>query len=1385
MAASSLDGLYYEFHIPLGLKTMIEQLIVNQPSVRGQTALVSGSATNREWFSQPRLGSDPTTEVITAHFKIPLSISELGFDILRVPCTATAWYLDRQNNWRQILDNQRVPLSVAVQPSSAASWYSFSTSVYPIVAQAVQIRIQRVVDPMVGTNPYVVGLKNTLIRRNVYDRAQAKLPFEDEQDPLGNVISKYVDDWDASQAIDNKPFTFWKSAPQPDPQAVVSLYLDTRSPDGSGQYMDALFLDPVYSGQKLNVYYSNDDSDIATRLSPITIKPLDEADDSNTNQRIGRGRWDTSTFPAGHSHYRAPAGFGPLVKQDTWIGIEWIPDFSAGDAPPYNPALFEANPTARVAGSYAPTVFYDSGAGAISLKFYDGTTTKTYSVTLSPTLEKNTALRIVAGWSYGPDKVYISVKDRQGNSLGLYSQTVTDLPPNITMDGKIGFSDFRGTMTAHIVKRENHTDNGEAFQANPMMYVDPDPVMPNPDGSIPSTTLDHALYAVDWTLQPHGTGGQHESQYTGRRWMPIWRDFITRRGKLFFPQAVSAKYLKLEFTGLTEENYPIYDAGIQTTYQVYPVSVSQTQTVNHPGLLGTVSGLLTVGAETMMGTLGTVNWLNPQTVAAAVNSVFGPVSNPVTVQAAPGYTTGSVPGTAQSSVADVTRTEISSPYIYRRGLLDPPSLASSTIYYAGYTTWNQTLSNAAGLLSNAIADSFTPLKNYVTSPATGPVQGNDWWIFPGGTLKMPATVMNGLTALTQTVMGRPSTTETRLRFNTESVHRYETRTVKRDAAVAYFAGVREVQPLITTYLNKQDPTIFKFDSYTEAQNWVLDNTRLIQDRPTTVTLANGDKVNAGPLSTDGRIYSIVGADFDLGIDNWEIRSGDWSWDGDAFHGRWYPGAALVSADSTQNELWSSFITSYPESDMQEGRQITFSVYTKWTGLSVLNNNPAIQLGIATYKNNELVDDDIVLGQISYANWSANTNSSGYIQLSATWTIPADIDDARLRLVVTDKATAGAVWFDNITLGSPDNVVASVYQSFQTVSDFAKLRCKFFDSGIVRSDSMWARLQEYSEWSDYDTADSPDNFPGGKFGKTPDNAPALNADGTDYVFPFASQQAYVLQRIKEIQNQGGIATPSQYKLPIALQSADIINNTQLSYYTSFISLDMFDTDGLRKAASGTWADADAPWGVRPGDPATDTGVAWGSPQSLANITIQPDRVYDGKRVLHFTRNSANASEVGVKVRQWTNMIPNGLFRICARWLKPRKNINSITVRLRRVSDGVVIYQEEIKDPATGYWNEYATSFQRLPNSDDQVYTVELVTNGDSEDELYLSDLWVEVSHVRYFITLGSNTFDVTDLRYADTAIVSCAVPVNEFTIEARIYTPLASINGCQIQPSYLK
>lgn len=76
---------------------------------------------------------------------------------------------------------------------------------------------------------------------------------------------------------------------------------------------------------------------------------------------------------------------------------------------------------------------------------------------------------------------------------------------------------------------------------------------------------------------------------------------------------------------------------------------------------------------------------------------------------------------------------------------------------------------------------------------------------------------------------------------------------------------------------------------------------------------------------------------------------------------------------------------------------------------------------------------------------------------------------------------------------------------------------------------------FGPWTNFDLADSPDNFPGGKYGQSPLTPPALNQDGTPYQFRYASQAAYVAEQTGIIVAAGGEANTTQYRLRLAQAS----------------------------------------------------------------------------------------------------------------------------------------------------------------------------------------------------------------------------------------------------------
>ena len=95
-------------------------------------------------------------------------------------------------------------------------------------------------------------------------------------------------------------------------------------------------------------------------------------------------------------------------------------------------------------------------------------------------------------------------------------------------------------------------------------------------------------------------------------------------------------------------------------------------------------------------------------------------------------------------------------------------------------------------------------------------------------------------------------------------------------------------------------------------------------------------------------------------------------------------------------------------------------------------------------------------------------------------------------------------------------------------------------GLLQSDGsvhaenpfqMYETTGQYGDWIEYELADSPDNYPGGKFGITPYAEPALNPDHSAYQFPYASQQAYVDEKKADVLAIGGLADDLRYRLPI--------------------------------------------------------------------------------------------------------------------------------------------------------------------------------------------------------------------------------------------------------------
>lgn len=1101
---------YYDFHHPLPLVELVLDLLG-----RGSDPTTPITETGaREWFSQPREGASGVTECLTVNFRLPLSVSEMSVDILRMPCVAEFWYQDRSNNWRPVLDRQRSPLRVAVSRSDTKSWHRFRSGCYPIVAKKVQIRVTRTPDPVTLNLAYPVGLRNTLIRRNVYERHDGG-HFEDEVDVMGNVVSKHIRDWDAALAADDNYTTFWKSEPQPDPSAVVSLYLDVRGPDGNAQLIDKLYLDPVYTGQHLNIYHSSDMTSGTLALSPVTLPPVES---TNVSWSLGSGLEST----AESSRYSWRMAIGTQERRPAWVGVEWRPGFGSANADlATNPVLYAAgDPDEDDGPAAAPQLYYEPSGRRFVLQFVrrDADTGQVVLASgphetgpISEEWSANDALRVVAGWRYpgGGTGVRIKVVDNRGRTIALLEDDDADVPDSVTLDGESGIRDFRGAVANMIVKLSDPDADADDFITSPTYYCDPDPVIPDDNGNRPSTSLDDAVYAAPFTARRAGSGGADRSAFEGKEWTPVWRDYVVQKGMLHLPRAVSTKFLKLEFTNLSEQPYPVYESGIEVRYRVFPVEAVQASTIG-PRLYTGQGGFLGMGTFISMNGVKSVNWLDPGSVLEAIGSVLAPQTPPVVINTGVPYITDSLPNQGSQAVQQSRRIELASSYVYSRDVLQSYVLAADQYNTLIKSEGLQAVQPYVDVPWTEIEAANPGAVTKVRSVGTVPVRGTDWWIYPGQRLKVPASVMRKLTG-TQTVTERRATLESRTRFSTTSVHRYEWRTVKRDAAVAYFAGLREVQPYVSTYVGGEDRPVIDFPTY-HPGTWVVDG---------------------GEVQDDGTIIAPL-----------------------------------------------------------------------------------------------------------------------------------------------------------------PNVPAVVSSEFETQSDFSRIAVTFNDSGLVRSDSMWAdpnTQKRYVESGNVvsstttTTADAP-----GARGWSPNEWAGyylLTSDGRSALITGNGADDLTHEALDSPAIPGGVywisATPD---FNDSWRTGDVIDdNVALAPYVDTIP------SGV---PGGTWSDFTSTW--------SDQETVWGSTYGLVSVSVDPDRRFMGRRVLRFTRGAGTDGlegqygRAGLGVQQWTNFVPGSQFRIGCVIYRPATTTNKVVLTLRS-SDGVRVHEERLDDVPAGRWHEHTTGFFDIPET----------------------------------------------------------------------------------------
>lgn len=776
------------------------------------------------WLSHPRKRSDETSEILQYDFNTPSSIGVISFEVKLTSSTLTFYYTNRGGERLPVLDKNGVVLQVQV--GEGESFIQVSKEVYPIVATSFEIHAVRRIEGEENPDELVqLGLKNIEIKRRVYTRRDASGGIPNTKDSLGNFVTHVVKDWDADKAIDKNETTFWKSAPQPSPEAVTGLYVDCRDKEGKSQVIDRLWIDPVYSGQQLNLYYSTFQPTGSFRLDETAFSPK-----TLTGTRTESGLYDANVvldsrklgFPPKNKKFWAAGSITDVNRVTDTVTLFSIPGLSFTLTPS---RAFSLNSNIMIYGA--------------SLEF-----NRPVFWSISRNENNLVTIRVRTGSGKTIEKTYY-------------------IGP-ITKWGDITQRAPKGTLRYFIIKHgeELSSSTWETLTTDPESYWFPAPVIESKDGEVPETSLTNTVLAVDWAKEDTPRGGMDSSFFSSIVWTPIWADYVLHKGWYFFPQPRLMTFLKLEITNLTEEPYPIWEPGIETSYATFPIDVKKT-----------AREIATAYKTTNTTIIDTTTTTNTKTYTD------GSLSNDTTTieKSQSSSSTSSRGRTRKRSNYDleieVGKRTISNTPVYfdkKYPISWTTEKASSVVYRGSHaqkstshrTSESERTYTTGGVKWVAQARYYTVVRgDYLIKIASRygvnwqdiyranqslidsdyrvnllPRRYPGWWIFPGQQLRIPGEDLvqvdttethverkksnigvSTVTTYNTDVTKETTTLTTRERFTTTSVHRYDIKTVKRDVELGYFAGIKELKVFRADWLSNADLDVYRVEDYSTGE----------------------------------------------------------------------------------------------------------------------------------------------------------------------------------------------------------------------------------------------------------------------------------------------------------------------------------------------------------------------------------------------------------------------------------------------------------------------------------------------------------------------------------------------------------------------------------------
>lgn len=607
----------------MSLDSLAEGIRLNQTGSTQQSV-----DTQRFWSSPSRLAEDTTREVMQITLATSRRLNEIEFDVAAFPQDVYAEFYDEATGaWTPCLDDlSTTPSPVAygvrdsvptvLPPASAVlghlhpqhsftgHWRTVTFQIRPIYTKTLRLVLSRTTEGTPPTNTQRVKMAYSLAVRNLklsYSirklsdvpwttpaQGEQRNTFATTTDLFGSVVDFQVRVNSASNAIGetkgaNSLTTVWKSDPQPIPWAVANYYCDIRDIEGDGQVLDRFFLDPIYEGPTCNLYWSDSEPTARFRSNADPIPPVIA---SVNNQAGVTGNVLNFTDPA----LADAIAFVELRNEGIafdpshpWslggqMNLKYTHGTQSEDHPIFDCGIFNlawtplgprlttsAGDTLLVRTQTAPRGILTNTADSDGMPIYTEETTPTF-VGFDPA----TPLNFIA-WS---DTQTLGVAIRFGSIE--FAGTL----PLSTVLGKVSrmrvgafLGDAPGTLKARMqamilkVDVSPSPEEVEDFLRDPLPYVLNSVYLGQNDPRTDNALFRYhpSFYSLD---SPACFVGGAPDRYAFMDWHPVARDYVLRKGYLYFPPT-RAKYWKFEFTNLSPQPYEVFRP-VDKTVNVFP-----------------------------------------------------------------------------------------------------------------------------------------------------------------------------------------------------------------------------------------------------------------------------------------------------------------------------------------------------------------------------------------------------------------------------------------------------------------------------------------------------------------------------------------------------------------------------------------------------------------------------------------------------------------------------------------------------------------------------------------------------------------------------------------------------------------------------------------------